>query len=285
MSTATAYQTSQDVVRRINVSAPRDAIATAIYSTRNYSQFSFDPANRPIDTVKLERLYDAIAAKNLLADNPILVSLDFIIIDGQHRFKVAEALDVPIYYQFASDTTLEDIPGLASNRAGWKPTDYLHAFCQRGFAEYIALRDFMRRYDWMLPSTAIELCYYGDKVALHKAFNEGEYKCNNLDFANKVAQVLLDFRAVGFSCWSHRTFAYAVSNLVANAEYDHARMMKKLWRNSSALKPAVNSDDYFGMFNKIYNYGPGKSVDLQRLNTADPRYRADKKAEKAARAV
>ncbi len=284
MVTSASYHATQDNHVPTSVSVYRDRVATAVYVTTNYQQFKFDFTNRPVNEDKLARLYDAIAAKNLLADNPILVSLDFVILDGQHRIKVAEALGVPIYYQFASDTSIDDVPGLNSKRSSWKLTDYLHSWCARGNEDYLLLRDFIKRYDWMLTSMAVDLCYFGDKLGIRQDIAEGRYKCNNLDFATKVANALLDFRTTGFEYWRSRVFVYAVSNLIANAEYDHSRMMAKLRYNPQALRPAVTVDGYFDIFTNIYNYRTREDnrIVLRKLPTNSANYRADKKAERKA---
>lgn len=278
MLSTIVYQTGQDVQDGARVKAQQDKVATAIYSTRNYTRFEFDEHNRPIDPTKLEKLYDAISKENLLADHPILVSLDYSILDGQHRLRVAEALGVPIYYYFASDTTIEHIPALQARRAGWKGTDYLWA--HRDNENYTRLAEFRKKYSWIPVKQAMELCHYGDKGNIGADFANGRYQCNDVEFGVKVAEALLDFRRIGFSHWNSRVFLYAVSQLMANAEYDHSVMLEKLRYNSSVLRPAVNTDDYFVMFNKLYNYKARKDnkVELRKLPTSDPRYRADRKA-------
>lgn len=283
MVTTTAYHVGQDRQYRTTATQGRDGVATAIYSTTNYRQFLFDKTNRPIDQAKLVRLYDAVVAKNLLADNPILVALDFTVLDGQHRLKVAESLQVPIYYQFSSDTTMDDVATLNGRRTPWKLTDYLHFWCEREKEDYIVLRDFMRRYDWLIPHMALELCYYGDKIDLKANFAAGQYRCNNVDFATKVVHALLDFRATGFEYWKTRVFAYSVANLLANSDYDHSRMMAKLKYNPKALRPAVTMDDYYKVFDEIYNYKTREDnrIPLRRINSSSKNYRADKKAERS----
>lgn len=286
MVTTAVYQASQDRVVRTSPVQPLDKVSTAVYVTQNYPQFKLDPINRPIDQAKLVKLYDAISAKNLLADNPILVSLSFVVLDGQHRLKVAEAMGVPIYYQFASDTQMEDVSGLNKNRTPWKFSDFLSSWCERGNPEYIRLREFVKRYDWMYPSIAMEMCYYGSNGTMRDDFANGKYQCNDVEFAERVAQAVLDFRSIGFRYWNSRVFVYAVSQLLSNSEYNHATMMQRLERNREALYPAVNTDDYFKIFNRIYNRKASVNrVELEKLHSNDPRYRADKKAEKAAKAA
>lgn len=281
MVTTAVYHASQDVRDGNRVKPQQDKVATAVYVTTDYSRFKFDEHNRPIDQNKLTKLYDAVSKRNLLADHPIMVDLAYNILDGQHRLRVAEALEVPIFYYFASDTDISDIPSLQQRRAGWKGTDYLWA--HRDNENYTRLSEFRKRYPWIPVKLAMELCHYGDKGNIGEEFANGSYVCNDVDFGVKVAEALLDFRRAGFSHWNSRVFTYAVAQLMANADYDHSIMLEKLRYNSVALRPAVNTDDYFVMFNKLYNYkARGNKTELRKLSTADHRYRVDRKAERLA---
>ncbi len=282
MVTSTVYNVSQEPLVVTPVNPQHDHVSTAVYVTSNYAQFKLDTRNRPINPAKLERLYDSINERNLLADNPILVTLGFSVLDGQHRLKAAESLGVPIYYQFASDTTIDDVPLLNNRRAGWRSADYLSAWCERGNEDYIRLRDFTKRYPWLPIKYAAELCSYGDKSTLTQDFVDGRYECNDVEFGDKVAQALLDFKAIGFSHWRSRIFIYAVRALVSNSDYDHSLMLKRLRTNSRKLRPAVDTDAYFEMFDEIYNFkARGNAMELRKLHVNDPRYRADRKAKAA----
>src|SRR5690606_27164974 len=79
-----------------------------ILQTTNYGMFKFDPLNRAIRQDKLDRLYDAVQTKNLLHLFPIVVSRNFVVMDGQHRLKTAEAHGVPIYYIVSNQMRIED---------------------------------------------------------------------------------------------------------------------------------------------------------------------------------
>jgi hypothetical protein len=65
------------------------AIHTTIYCTDDLSVFRLDPANRPVLRSALERLQRHISRHNLLADNPILVTPDLLVLDGQKRLLAA----------------------------------------------------------------------------------------------------------------------------------------------------------------------------------------------------
>lgn len=265
-----------------SMNTPRDIVASKVFVTNNFAQFKFDPFNRPIDMAKLNALKSAIQDHNLLADNPIMVTLDFVVLDGQHRLKAAELLVTPIYYYFASEATIADVPKMNGMRSAWKAQDYLEAWCKRGAQDYIALRDFWHRFDWMTLSMAQGLCHYGDNYGENKRFYEGEYKANNLDFAEKVALAVLDFRSIGFEYWRTSLFISVVANLLGNSDYDHKRMMHQLKRQSVKLRPAVNREDYMEILSRIYNYNRRGTpiVELKYLHPSEVKYRSDMKAQR-----
>lgn len=257
----------------------RDRVATAVYATTNYVQFLFDPINRPVDEKKVIKLFDAIQERNLLADNPILVDLDYRVLDGQHRLKAAEAAHLPIYYFFASETTIDDVAKLNNTRNGWTLANYISSYCERGNPEYIALREFMKQNPHIGPNAAVDLCNYGDKFNLRERFADGKYECNDIPFATLVANAMLDFRAIGCKFWNQQTFVYSVAQLFARENYDHSRMMDKLSQKPQLLRAATTVDDYMEIFTEAYNFRSHASgrVEFKRLNTSDRRYRPDRK--------
>lgn len=258
----------------------RDRVVSAVYSTTEYNRFKFDPLNRPIDLDKAQRLYEAIERKNMLADNPILVQPDMTILDGQHRTKAAEALGVPVFYIFSGVATIDDVPGLNSERSSWTMRDHLRHWCAVGNENYLLLRDFVDKYSFLPLSAAIGLCYYGDNDGLRNKFTNGRYECNDLDFATRAVGVLMDFRAIGCKHWKQNTFISAVSNLLSNELYDHKRMMQKLnAKPQLILTPATTIEDYFDIFSAAYNWKtrPDNIVILKRVNSRNPGYREDKK--------
>ena len=69
-----------------------------IYETIDYHLFKFIPSNRPINSAHLQRLRRSFAKLFLFI--PIFVTVDFYIVDGQHRFMVCKELGIPIRYIF-----------------------------------------------------------------------------------------------------------------------------------------------------------------------------------------
>ncbi len=264
---------------QVGMATAQDAATKMVFSSTRYDSFVIDPKNRPINQDKLMSLYDSIAARNLLSDNPILIDKGRVVVDGQHRLKVAEAMGVPIYYILSDNASIADVSMLASRRSAWTTLDYLHHWCAEGLDDYIRFRKFVEQNQWMPPTVAVMLCQYGDRKNLRQRFNAGQYDYNDEEFANRVVGAVLDFKAAGFTHWNNKSFIDVVAHLMANADYDHKRMIAKLAYNPGALRPCVTLDDYIANFNTVYNYKvrAGSQVLLKRLYTQDPKYRIDRK--------
>ena len=249
-----------------------------VFSTCEHDMFSLDETNRPIDWDHVQELYDAIEAKNLLHLCPMIVSSEFVVLDGQHRLKAAEGLEVPIYYIISDDMSIEDVPIVTSRLKNWKREDVLHHYCARGFPEYLKLRDFAEEHPRIRLNTIIGLCTYRDSKVVSRSFIDGSYECNDIPFAKRVISALHDFRDVGIDFWHQTTFVNAVANLMANANYDHGIMIGKLEYLSRKVVRCPDMDTYIAMLSEIYNYMARQNrTELRKLNPMDRAFRVDRK--------
>lgn len=248
------------------------------HSTCNYAQFSCVKKNRSIDQDHLMQLYDAVSAKNLLAEFPILVDKNLNVIDGQHRLRVAESLGVPIYYIVSERITVDDISSTNGNTRHWRMQDYMDRWLAEGKMEYVVLDRFMKKFPFFTLSEAVHLCHFGDKKYIHSKFTKGEYRCNDSSYAAKVAHALLDF-AKFFPRYHDNGFILAVANLMGNVNYDHKVMMARLEYQSTKLVRCSNSVAYIELLNEIYNYRAPltKRVTLRKLMAGEPDWRPDRK--------
>lgn len=248
-----------------------------IQSTTDYGSFKLDPTNRSIDSDHLERLYNAISQKNLLREFPILVRPDGTILDGQHRWKVAESLGVPLYYIVTDGMTTEDVPNTNALVSKWSAQDWLEVWCKKGNPDYLALANFMRQYPFLKLSIAVNLCTYGDRTDMTTAFKNGTYRCNDLDFAHEVANAILDF-APYVVFYKDSRFIYAVSVLFEHEEYNHQRMMQKMAYMSRKIVKCPDLPTYMEMFTDIYNYKTREEgkVRFEKITSSSPKRRKDR---------
>lgn len=240
-----------------DISVPENVIL----QTKNYGMFKFDSLNRAIRQDKLDRLYDAVQAKNLLHLFPIVTTRALIVIDGQHRLKTAEALDVPIYYIVSSQMKIEDAAFVNTNTDNWRAVDYLEHWCKVGLPDYIGFRDFWEAHPFMSFSAVLSVLAYGgnsyegagSSASLFQSFIGGKFKIANIAFATKVARMARDF-SQWIRFWKETTFIRALTNLAAHEYYDHARMMMKMEYLSVRLVKCADVKGYLQVLEELYNH-------------------------------
>ena len=204
----------------------------------------------------MDALKIAIQRKNLLSSYPIVVDINFNILDGQHRFMAAKELGVPFYYIVDRTMKVEDVASTSALQASWKKSDHLEHFVALGYAEYIKLKKFMDEHSWMNFSDATNLCHYGDVARRNSGrfFEDGEYTANCTYFAGIVASRALEFQSLGFNHYRDTVFISTLRNLASNKHYDHDRMLRKMRLSPGKLLRSVDMVGYITMLNDIYNY-------------------------------
>lgn len=111
-----------------------------VYVTTNYDQFILLPENRP---VKGNVVGNSILKKNLLLDNPILVTSFMEVLDGQHRLAYARENQIPIYYKIAQVTTREHI-ALLQNASPWRLAN--HQNFHKNNEDYAFVEEIVEKY-------------------------------------------------------------------------------------------------------------------------------------------
>ena len=66
--------------------------------TKNYSKFVFSKENREIKPKTVMSLKESMKKFGFITGRPVLVTKEFVIIDGQHRYLVCKKNELLIYY-------------------------------------------------------------------------------------------------------------------------------------------------------------------------------------------
>ena len=66
--------------------------------TKDYGKFTFLTANRPIHRGHVNKLKKSLTEYGFLDSQPITVTPDFRIIDGQHRFIACKEMGLPVKF-------------------------------------------------------------------------------------------------------------------------------------------------------------------------------------------
>ena len=183
------------------------------YETKEYDKFSFIDGNREISETRVKNLIRSIKEVNLLPYKPILVTHNYKIIDGQHRFMACCKLNEPIYYIFLDDIVDEDkaIQKLNINQRSWRQEDYMNNYCVKGLERYINLRNFIKKYNMTLSNAMVIYC--------EPQINSSQLKNGNTYFSKyRNADKIAEFLKSDKCC--------ALSNKITNKRYFYVALRR-----------------------------------------------------------
>ena len=252
--------------------APGDTTEYSVRKTIDYSRFEFLTGNRNTSINHLRRLKESFSTQYLIS--PIIVNEKLQIIDGQHRFKAAQELGLPIYYIIVNGYGLSEVQTLNTNSQNWKKIDFLNGYCDMGIEDYLKFRQFMKDF----PDFGFAVCEviltnkpsgnknqksFGKGLSiLAKTFENGEFKIDNLSKSYKTAKMVLDFKPF-YSGYSRYVFVSTLITIFNNENYNHNEMIHKLRLNPTSLVDCTNVSQYRTLIEDIYNYKRREKVNLK----------------------
>jgi len=233
-----------------------------VFQSNDYQKFSLLHGNRKVNPLHVKRLKQSFQRQYLIS--PILVNENYQIIDGQHRFTAAKEMALPINYFIISGYGLPEIQMLNTNTSNWTSKDYLKAFCDMGVTDYLEVKKFSDTYpEFSIESVTNMLSQkvsrggttnYDGMKGLTKTFQEGNFRCKDIEKAYQVADLVLEFKPF-YKSYNRVSFVNCLLSIFKNPKYQHERMLTKL-RNPTNEKIAdcVNITVYKELLQRIYNF-------------------------------
>jgi hypothetical protein len=108
--------------------------------TKNYSIFKKIALNR--DLRDRPKLYKSMKEHGQLI--PIMVDVNFNVIDGQHRLNFCKELNIPVKYQ-VTDLETKHIFEINNNAKVWRPIDYLQGAVKKGHVNGAVILDIINK--------------------------------------------------------------------------------------------------------------------------------------------
>lgn len=229
--------------------------STTIYQTTDYDQFKFLPANRPVDPKHVRSLKALIAENNQLQAEPLDVSPNMEVLDGQHRLTAARELGLPVFFRYSDQRPEDALKTMNRARKNWEGVDWLHHYTALGLPSYVALTAFRERHPRLSFSNA-KMMLSGTAHNSAPEFRAGLWEKQDETRAELVAELVE--RIAGetpFRSAMHTGFVAAVYHCVANVEgFDPKEFMRKILQQPRALVACASHKQYLAMFSDIYNY-------------------------------
>lgn len=248
--------------------------------TRDYSVFELPPTNRKIDKDALDKLVKENREVDLLPEYPIVVyaapSGKWVILDGQHRWAMAQINRRLLYFTVSEKMTMEHVAAANSTQKHWTTADFLHHWAASGKGEYKKLQEFIDRHPWIKVNTAKDLCTYGDRK--RQDFAGGNYLANDLEFAEEVARACEGWAGL-IDWWGETTFVYAIAMAHEHDGFDHGRLLRKARQQIGSLHKCVNVEQYMALLDEVYNHQmrEGNRLRLEKLVSNSTRRRPERR--------
>ena len=238
-------------------------VVNQVNQTTDYSMFKPLGGNRKVNMLHVNRLKKSFKEHYLFS--PILVNEKHQIIDGQHRFIAAKDMQLPINYTVVHGYSLKEVQTLNANSKNWNKLDYLNAYCDLGYENYLEMRKFMRTFpDFGIAVSEMILTSKkannnGDRC---RKFTDGGLDIPDLNASYDNAEKVMMFKGL-HEKFSSPAFVSAVLQLFAHPNYDHSHMIRKIKLDPSALVPCMTAPQYKMVLEDIFNYKSRNKVSLR----------------------
>lgn len=224
----------------------------AILKTTDYNQFKRIKGNRIVVPGHATRLMTSISENNLLEDNPILVNAKLEVLDGQHRLDAAKKLGVEIYYKIGKAKNLTDVQRLNTYSRNWTMPDYLESYIEGGSSDYALLKAFMMKYQLPL---GLSVAYLSGKEhmtpTLKKAYKEGTFEVVDEDFANEMAEKVIEIRKYcEENSWKDREFLSSLSVMWTHLTPEE--LVETVQLSGKKITRRATRIDYLRQFEDLY---------------------------------
>jgi len=224
-----------------------------IRSTMNYDQFKLVECNRPVTMKQVNHVMNEIMRVNLTKENPIKVSSDYEVLDGQHTLLACKKLEIPVYYMF-TEMQKTDIGSFNSVGKAWGYADYLNFYVSQGHEQYKIFQTFVKRYPFAI-TTLITILTGNNTHAVFTDFKLGQLKISqSLDHIEDILSKIVDFKPHSESTFRHRAFIKAYTEqALTHPDFSHKKFLHKVELAPQLFTKQRNNKDYLRMIEDIYN--------------------------------
>lgn len=236
-----------------------------VYTTRDYDAFYFLDINRSVNERLVSRIQSSIRTKGLLEEDFIQVietEKGLAILDGQHRFRARQALDLEIPYILIKGDMMNII--IASNiQKQWSEKQFVMCYAKHGNENYKKVLELMELYPEVRSlrlyiSLLTNSNYQGlDRNREESIVKDGLLEVTNWDNALKACEKLMEFsflKGINYA-WGHSVFFNALMKTWEHTQYNHDRFVKSLKKYNNHLSRNNTTKNYLIKFSELYNRG------------------------------
>ncbi len=223
-------------------------------TTRDYSQFIVSDTNRSVDSRHIRKLMDSMGEYGWIPAFPMLVhrtGCGMEIIDGQHRFFVAKALGLPVWYVECENGY--DVARINRPQCPWKLMDYAENFAKRGVESYAEALEFAEKNGMTIGDAAALLGGTTSYSNIREAWMSGEYQITDRNHAERVAYLYTSLRGISREAVD-RAMRLALIAVARVPGIDYRRLVRNAKALPDRLVKYATRDAALDMLEEVYNY-------------------------------
>lgn len=145
-----------------------------LHKTSDLNQFKPIPGNRTIKDLHVKHLMSALLKRNELHLNPLVVTSDMEVVDGNHRLVAARNLGLSVYYIIDDNYDPEKLMMFNNVNLKWQFKDYLKFYMEQGNEDYLKFNEFMQEVGFSITVLMEWMDYHPRKAQI--SFKEGRLK-------------------------------------------------------------------------------------------------------------
>jgi hypothetical protein len=207
--------------------------------TSNYQLFALMQNNRQINEGLVNRLIKSISEIGYVDARPIIVSPNYVIIDGQHRFEACKRINIPIVYEISHVDMDKAMISLNMNQQIWRLGEYVNSYAKSGVQCYIDTASFENQYGFGFSNTLV-ICASGTMGSLKAEGVRNGKEFNINPKRHEIARFILACKPL-FSFYLTKPFVVSVESLFRKTTAENcAKVLSKI----HPLKQQVSAGDY-----------------------------------------
>jgi len=214
--------------------------------TKNYSKFVFSKENREIKTKTVLAIKDSMTKFGFIPGRPVLITKDWLIVDGQHRFLAAKDLGIEVEFEVLDGDHIDKMIHLNSTQSNWTLEDYVNSYAYQNIDCYRKLLRFKEKYELNLSSSITILFGAGIKSAHIK---KGDVLKMNPN-AERIAEYILNCNTISYN--KDNKFVRAIVSVYNKLTKSQ---LLKLKSRLIIVPKLSNSTDFITAFENIINKG------------------------------
>jgi hypothetical protein len=206
----------------------------------------FSKQNREVKTKTVLSLKESMTKFGFIPGRPVLITKEWVIVDGQHRFLAARDLGIEIEFEILEGDYLDKMIHLNSTQSNWTLEDYVNSYASQNIDCYRKLLKFKEKYDLNL-SSAITIFFSPSVKSVN--IKKGEILKINSN-ADQVADFISNCHTIAYN--KDNKFVRAIVSV-----YDKLTksQLSKLKSRLIIVPKLSNSSDFITAFENIINKG------------------------------